>query len=313
MAMTRRDVMLGAAAALLVPGRAEAGLASIGGPAFGSSWRATLAASDAQETARMIGRVLAGVDDCFSPYRPHSALSLFNTAQETGWQVSDAALVEVAKDALEIAGLTDGFFDPTVGPMVGRYGFGPITGRAGRFSEIEVDGGKMRKSAPDLTLDLCGIAKGHALDRVIRALAAEGVESAIIDVGGEVRSLGLHPDGRPWSVAIADPERPGAARRILAPGELAVATSGHAANGVRRRPSTSHIIDPLSRRPADQGLLSVTVLDRSAARADALATALCAAGREAGPDLARRLNISALFLLDGGEEMTGAVETHVLI
>ena len=77
MAMTRRDVMLGAAAVILAPARASAATATIGGPAFGSSWRATVAAPDLQAVERLISRILSEVDACFSPYRSDSDLSRF--------------------------------------------------------------------------------------------------------------------------------------------------------------------------------------------------------------------------------------------
>lgn len=313
MTMTRRGVMLGAAAALLLPQVATAGSLSIGGPAFGSSWRASVVGADGRAISRRIESIIAQADACFSPYRADSALSRFNATRETRWMLVRRDLAFVTGQALEIAAETGGYFDPTVGPLVARQGFGPIAGEVADFTRIAFGDRGLRKRTPEATLDLCGIAKGHALDLIIGALQSEGVTSAIVDVGGEVRALGSHPDGRAWSVAIADPFRPGAARRILDPRGLAVATSGHSANGVRGRAETSHIIDPHRRAPASQRLLSVTVLDRSAARADALATALCAAGAEVGPEVARTLAVPALFILDDAEVMTGGVDAHILV
>ena len=312
--MQRRDFMLGAmGVALVSAGPAIAGARAIGGPAFGSSWRATIpATTDADRARRMIEGILKDVDRRFSPYRPDSALSRFNAAPPAEWQAVDPDFSLVAREALRTAEVTQGCFDPTVGPLVARQGFGPISGSAATFADIGIGEGRLRKATPGATLDLCGIAKGHALDLVCAALEAAGLDRAIVEVGGEVKALGNHPDGRDWVVAIADPLVPGAARRIVAPRGLALATSGHAVNGVRARVNASHIIDPHRRAAARQSLLSVSVFDRSAMRADALATALCAAGREEGEALARRLAIPALFILDDAEHATGGFETHIL-
>ena len=286
----------------------------IGGPAFGSSWRATLPDTrDAEAIVQMIEVVIAEVDACFSPYRKDSALSRFNASLTTSPQVVDPALGQVAATALEIAGMTNGYFDPTVGPLVARQGFGPIAGGAVTFRAIEPDGNRLRKASPDATLDLCGIAKGHALDRIVDALQDVGLTSAIVDVGGEIKAIGSHPESRAWSVGIVDPARPGAVQRVVTPDGMALATSGHAANGVRGRVQTSHIIDPHRRSPAAQSLLSVSVLHSSATWADALATALCAAGPEAGPDLAEHLNIRSLFIFETAERAIGGVGKHILI
>lgn len=314
MDMTRRDLMFGAlGAAMLTPGMAAAETVSVGGAAFGSSWRATVVTMpDAEALQRIVQSVIADIDARFSPYRADSGLSRFNAARTSKWQPIHPMFATVVREALDLAAQTRGYFDPTVGPLVARQGFGPIKGRAATLPEIEIRDQRLRKSHPEATLDLCGIAKGYALDQVTQALAEAGLARALVEIGGEVRALGSHPDGRPWKVAIADPNRPGTARCVMELKGLALATSGHAVHGVRGRASTSHIIDPHRRRPASQVLRSVSVLDRSAMRADAFATALCAAGPDAGPVLAQHLGLRALFIMDGADSMTGGFETHIL-
>ena len=106
-------------------------------------------------------------------------------------------------------------------------------------------------------------------------------------------------------------------RCLVAPGGQALATSGHAVNGVAAPISVSHIINPSLQRPADTDLASVSVLAPKAIEADALATALCAAGSDKGISLAQRLDISALFILRRGGEtsdvMTGRFGERVLV
>lgn len=142
------------------------------------------------------------------------------------------------------------------------------------------------------------------------------MDSAVLEIGGEVRALGTHPSGRAWQIAI---ERPGggAVQRIVAPGRLALATSGHAPQGhAGPRAATSHLIDPAAGRPATGPLAAVSVLAATGRRADALATALAVRGARDGPALARRLGISALFLIrraDGYDEIaTAGFADHII-
>ena len=320
MALTRRAMFLGLLAAGLHARQASAkGLQVEGGLAFGSSWRVTTGGAVHLAAIRpKLEAVFRQVDEQMSPYRASSHLSVFNESRGLFRQNMPPELCAVSGEALRIAKLTDGAFDPTVGPLVSRFGFGPIRGGSGSFRQIEVAPNTLRKALPDLTLDLCGIAKGFALDRAAEVLVAEGVSSAMIELGGEVKALGRHPSGRDWVAAVSDPTAVGfQPYRLVTPFEQVLATSGHAANGVSGLVSTSHIIDTKRLRPASTELASVSVLASSGMEADALATALCASGAAQGIALARRLDVSALFVVRSGHEtsdvMTGRFADHVLI
>ncbi len=318
MMLTRRYMMtIGAAAAAFGPGGASAGTAVTGGSAFGGIWRVVTSDAEVAGMRAAIIRIVAEVDSQMSPYKPESALSRFNRSQSTDWQDVPGPLARVAEHAISMSLFTGGVFDPRVGPLVHRMGFGPISGHGEIGGQVEAVPGALRKTQSGLTLDLCGIAKGHALDRMFDALKVRLSGPFLIELGGEVRAHGQHPSGRSWQVAIEDPT-PGAftARHIVAPGHLALATSGHSANGVTGSVSTSHIIDPRVRRSAVSPVASVSVLAETAERADALATALCAMG-ERGAGFARRHGIDALFLLSGGAVLetvtTGAFADHLMV
>lgn len=320
MPLTRRTMILGMLGSTLGPACASTSRVQIeGGLAFGSSWRITI--DDSTDLARIrptLEGVIAEVDAQMSPYRAASNLSAFNASSAQVWHPMPPALCHVAAQALRIAKLTNGAFDPTVGPTVSRYGFGPIKGGTGHYSGIVATATALRKTSPRLTLDLCGIAKGYALDRIVAALSRAGVVNALVEVGGEVKALGRHPSGRSWNVAIADPSVAGfRTQRIINPGQYALATSGHSANGLSGGLGTSHIIDPHHSKPASTVLLSVSVLAAAATQADALATAFCAAGPEAGVALARRLKVAAMFVVEGGQKptevTTGHFANHILI
>lgn len=317
--MKRRDLILGCGGVVLasaLPAPARAATTALGGDAFGSTWRLVVAAGvDADSARGAIEAVIAQVDATMSPYRAETALSQFNRASHDQWHVMPSDVCAVAGAALEIASLTGGAFDPTIGPLVNRFGFGPIEGQTSGWQALKIDGDALLKAEPGATLDLCGIAKGHALDRIVAALLELGVADGLVELGGEVAAFGHHPDGRDWKVAIEDPRTDGLqAQRIVAPAGQALATSGHRVNGLRGAVATSHIIDPALLRPVDNGIASVSVLAQTAMRADALATALSAMAPGAAPRFAADHGIAALFVADDGHDiMTGAFGEHVVV
>lgn len=323
MPVTRRSFVAGSAAWTAALGlgfasQAEAATVTFGGHAFASTWRVAGGLTLDERLLRpQIEAIIQRVDERMSPWRSDSAISRFNSNPTTGWQPLPDDICQVVAESLAVAKLTNGAFDPTVGPAVARFGFGPIYGGSGSYKAITVHDGAVRKTHHDLTLDLCGIAKGYALDEIANLLRREGVTSALIELGGEVTAIGEHPIGRAWQVAIEQPGTPQVtAHRIIAPGHLALASSGHSPNGYHGRVTLSHLIDPNDLRPAASGLVAVSVLAPTAMRADALATALTVLGPQRGIQCASDLGLPALFLArtDSGltEIMTGSFSGHVV-
>jgi thiamine biosynthesis lipoprotein len=271
--------------------------ATIGGPAFGSWWRACLPSGTRTDQVRAaIAQVIERVDATMSPYRASSELIALNKAPGGRWLGVSSTLEPVLKESLQIAQATCGAFDPTVGPLVHRYGFGPIRdGGASHFTALEVGPQVLRKTTNDTTLDFCGIAKGHALDLMAQAIEALGVDQFLLELGGELLARNRHPEGRPWQVAVDAPDGSHPIVMRLDHGQ-AIATSGQAFQGGRAggRPF-NHIVDVRTGCPVDNGVWSVSVLAGAAMRADALATALYVMGPDAGLDLARRDDLAVLF------------------
>lgn len=288
------------------------------GRAFATDWRITLPDLADPETMRApVQQLLDGIDRAMSPWRAGSEITLFNRAPATVMLSPETALV--AECALALAQDSGGWFDPTVGPLVAQWGFGPIEGDARPdWRGLDLAGRWLAKSRAGLTFDPCGIAKGRALDLMAARLTDAGHRDFLIDLGGELAARGQHPAGRPWQVAIEDP-RPGidaAAAIIALPDGMGIATSGRRAQSYDLAGQTyGHIIDPRHAAPVQGAVASVTVLAAQAMDADGWATALAAAGPQ-GPDLARRRNIAALFLLCLGEELrqitTGGFDRHLL-
>lgn len=318
MALTRRRLLGATAGALLIAAWPAFGGESVrlGGRAFGTSWQVRLrGGGDPEALARDLAADLTRVDQSMSPFRPDSALTRFNLAA-AGWHEADADFVSVTAEALRIAALTRGAFDPSVGPDVGRYGFGPIGGqRAGSFAGVATTRTAISKADPRLTLDLCGIAKGFALDLMAARIAAAGYRDFLAELGGEVLAAGSDANETPWRIGIADPL--GGLHTVIDARGLAVATSGDAVNGYEvggRR--YSHVIDPATDEPVVNDVASVTVLASSAMTADALATALMVMGPEEGLDFAQAHALPVLYLLrspDGLSEVASrSFDSHRL-
>jgi thiamine biosynthesis lipoprotein len=299
---TRRTALGLFGAALALPRKAFASdVETLSGAAFGTRWRVLVPLGKDLQSLRLgIEALFAEIDAQLSPWRTDSAISRFNKGIAAE-QVAEPALLEVTDAALGLARRSRGAFDPTVGPLVARWGFGPIhSGGAPDWRGIIVRSEGLSKTKADLTLDLCGIAKGWALDRAAQLARGEGFDDLLFELGGEFVAIGRNPSGRDWRIGV---EAPGAGfstpAALRLPNGWAVATSGTQAQSyVLNGRVYGHIIDPRTQSPASGRLRSVTVVAENATTADGWATALFAAGEKAGIDLAREQEIAALFLLE---------------
>ena len=281
---------------------------------------------------KRIGGVLENVNAQMSTYRPTSELSRFNDAPENSPVGVSSDTHRVVKQALEVSRLTGGAFDPTVGPLVDLWGFGPGGTRLDAPSKGEItdvfqhvgyqaisateSGSALIKNRSTTRLDLSGIAKGFAVDAIANLIEGAGIAYYLVEIGGEVRARGYSPRGDVWRVGIERPDGY-ARRRVVGLNGKALATSGNYRNffesdGLRY----PHIIDPRDGEPVRHGLASVTVIAKTAMQADALSTALMVIGPEAGIELARRNDMAAFFLInteDGFKEtVTKPFLTHLL-
>lgn len=269
---------------------------------------------DIDQLAQEIDSVLETVNQQMSTYRPDSELSRFNAATAGAWMPVSMDTRLVVDEALRVSQLTGGAFDPSVGPIVDLWGFGPGPGQkrvpspeevaalseSVGFAKVEtrVDRPALRKQTAGLRLDLSGVAKGFGVDKVAALLEARGLSSHLVEVGGELRSSGHGPGGRAWRVGIEKPTAAsGDLQRIIDLDGAALATSGNyrlffESDGQ----SFSHIIDPASGRPVEHDLASATVVARTTMEADALSTSLLVLGPEAGMSFAREHGIAAYFV-----------------
>jgi thiamine biosynthesis lipoprotein len=157
----------------------------------------------------------------------------------------------------------------------------------------------VRKVEPAMQLTVDGIAPGYAVDRIAAELQALGYRDFIVEIGGEVRAQGQRSEGGSWRIAIEVPQTLGREPLVgIRLRDAAVSTSGdyRDARVDRAGQRYSHTIDPRTGRPMQGPLASVTVIDASATRADAYATALMVMGTAAGLEWARQLRVPVLFV-----------------
>lgn len=208
---------------------------------------------------------------------------------------------EILGEAVKICGETDGALDITLYPVLNSWGFTSDDFRIPEpkeitelleyvnYSKICVNGRNV--TIPDgFQLDLGAVAKGYTSDAVADILRENGVESAVINLGGNIRTFGEKPDGSLWKIAVRDPFDTENDMCVIETREASVVTSG---NYERFFEDTDgqrywHILDPLDGFPADNGLVSVTVIGESGLYCDALSTALFVMGEDMAVDFWRK-------------------------
>ena len=268
----------------------------------------------AGEVEAAVVHELQQVDAQLSTWRPDSEVARFNASAAGEWFPVSAPVAAVTLEALSLSRGSGGAFDLTVAPLVRLWGFGPqapadqsvpdaatiaLTMRRVGWRKLEarLDPPALRKRFDGLSLDFSAIGKGHGVDRVAERLNRLGCRSYLIDIGGEVRTLGQGPRGEPWRVGVEQPDG-GAVQWVVRLSGQSAATSGDYRNfrmlDGRR---LSHTIDPRAGAPVSHALASVTVVSASAAEADGLATAIQVLGPDAGWRFARREGLAALLLL----------------
>ncbi|MBQ4369381.1 MAG: FAD:protein FMN transferase [Oscillospiraceae bacterium] len=252
----------------------------------------------------------------------NSALSRFEKGSDV-WLLNNAGgkavtvgpdTAEIIKTALEISRLTGGAFDISIGSASSLWNFTDgkeqlpdeaALEKAAASANYEsiVCKGSSAVLAPGQKIDLGGIAKGYIAGEIAAHLKDNGVESAILDFGGDIVTIGSKPDGTPWSVGLRRPfaEDPDEIWALLPSADEAIVTSGTDRRGFDHAGSWQHhILDRLTGKPVVNDLLSVTVCADDPMRADALATAFFVLGEKDGPPLARELGVGAVFLKNDG-------------
>ena len=296
---------------------------ALNGPTMGTRWSAVFFSAPGLDVAPIQAALQSAVDEVdaqMSTWQTDSHLMRLNRAPVNTLVEVPAHLAHLLSLGMAIGRASGGAFDIGMGDAVQAWGFGP--------QEANVDGirsamaaprrpahellqvtGQLARKQDAITLDLNGIAKGYGVDRLAETLRTCGIASGLVGIDGEMRAMGLRPDGTAWAVAVEAPDTERRApHSVLALQDAAVATSGDYRHWVTvqgRR--MSHTMDPRRGAPLLSSPASVTVVAPTCAEADAWATALMVLGPEAGTALADRQGLSALFLM---RDAAGAVHAR---
>lgn len=253
------------------------------------------------------------IEALFSVTDPQSDISKINKNGGQPVEVSEDTFELISK-SLDFCRETDGALDITVYPVVREWGF--TTGSYNipdrkKLSELLKNTGYKRVSLSDdsvllekgMELDLGSVAKGYCSGRIADIMKQKGVSSALINLGGNVQAIGTKPDGTAWRVGIQDPDNSEEIACTLSVSDCAVVTSGNYERFFVGEDGKKycHIIDPKTGCPADNGIISASIIGKSGLMCDAYSTALFVMGTDKAIEFCRsHQDFEAVFITDSG-------------
>jgi thiamine biosynthesis lipoprotein len=279
--------------------------AKISGKTMGTTYNMTYQFIENGNLKQEIDSILIDFNKSLSTYDSTSTISKFNLSNGKFCfdTKSDKYLLNSLTRALEIAKETNGFFDPTVNPLVNYWGFGyKPKDKSLKPSKSVIDSllknvgykkiGLLTKNdtcciireSPNVQIDLSASAKGHGVDVIGDYLYQLGIENYMVEIGGEIAVRGNNPEGKPWVIGINKPTIGAALEEVQIPIILknqAMATSGNYRNYYESNEITyAHIINPITGYSSPSDILSATVVADDCLTADAFATACMVLGLE---------------------------------
>jgi FAD:protein FMN transferase len=274
---------------------------------------------------REVDSLLQIWNQALSTYIPDSEISRFN--RDSCHSFESPWFLPVLRASSKVYHATGGAFDPTVGPLVNAWGFGPdepavldsatvdrLRNTVG-FDKLSFDDRQVCKHVTGLKLDFSAVAKGYAVDVLGEFLEGKGVRDYLVDIGGELLCKGRKEGGKLWRTAIEDPTVEVFDQRIYAIVDLsdrAVATSGNYRNYyIRDGVRYVHTIDPSTGYPIVHSLLSATVFAADCMSADAFATGFMVLGLEKSIEvLDRNPHIDAYLIYNDAD---GSLRTYATL
>ena len=295
------------------------------GEAQGSYYAITYFDEQGRNFQREIDSIFHAVDMSVNLWVNHSVISKVNRNEEV---TLDSIFIDNFRIAQEAAQFSDGYFDPTISPIVAAWGFSYKRGdsitpqlidslkQLVDYRKVRIENGKVIKENPAMTLDFNAIAQGYTSDLIAAFLDSRGIKNYLVDTGGEIMAHGEKPNGKPWIVGIEKPAEQWDSEQIvhtrIALRDKGLVTSGSTRKYVERDGKRySHCIDPHTGYPVEHQLLSATVLAENSVWADALASICMVMGMEESLPLINSLNgVEAyyIFVNEKGELETFATD-----
>ena len=246
--------------------------------------------------AKKINAEFEAFDLSLNPFNPNSILSKVNRNEAVD---VDQWFTVVFNKAMEVSEQSNGLFDVTAAPLINMWGFGfehyddispAIIDSLKTFigyRKVRLEGRRVVKNDPRIQLSFSAIAKGYACDVIAKLLEREGVKDYLVDIGGEVAAKGKNASGECWRIGINEPEDENTYMRntykdiVQLCEKSGLATSGDYRNFyIKDGKKFAHTINPITGYPAEQNILSATIVAPDCMTADAYATVFMVMGLE---------------------------------
>lgn len=288
------------------------------GTAFGTIYHITYIGERSENLPQKVDSVLRSVNSTFSIFDTNSLVSRINKGEDL--ELNDD-LLKILKQSLAVNKETDGAFECTIQPLVELWGFGRDNSKQ-VVSQQQIDsvkefvgsqsicivGKHIVKQDPRTQLNFNATAKGFAVDKVAQFLKEQGYDNGLVEIGGEIVAWG-DKNGKPWKIGIQKPtetaDGPVDSREQFELNNRAVATSGNYRNFFEKNGHRyTHLLNPVTGKPEETNLLSVTVIAPDCATADAYATAFMVLGLDRSAEILQaHKELEAWFIYSDGKQM----------
>ena len=272
-----------------------------------------------------IDSIFHAVDMSVNLWVDSSVISKVNRNEEV---TLDSIFIDNFRIAQKAARLSDGYFDPTISPIVAAWGFSYKSGdsitpqlidslkQLVNYQKIRIENGKVVKENPNMKLDFNAIAQGYTSDLIASFLESRGIKNYLVDTGGEIMARGSKPNGQPWVVGIEKPAMNWDSEQVVQTRitlrDKGLVTSGSTRKYVERNGRRySHCIDPKTGYPVEHNVLSATVMAENSVWADALASICMVMGMEKSLPLIESMDgveVYYIFVNDQNELETFVTE-----
>lgn len=283
------------------------------GQAQGTTYRIVYEDKLGVDLSKSIDSLFSIMDASMSLWDSNSLISRINANTYSG--VVDQHFEKVFLSSQHISKKTNGYFDVTVGPLVKAWGFSKTKGLASptylqldsirqlvNIKNISLKAGKITKKYPNIQLDFNAIAQGYTVDLIADFFLKKSIVNYLVEIGGEVRASGKNRNAETWKVGVENPSDENKLQAIVALDNQSLATSGsYRKFFLKDGKKYSHAIDPHVGKPVSHNLLSVTVLAKDCATADAYATAFLVMGLGKAKKVAikQKIDFLAIYEDDG--------------
>ena len=295
------------------------------GLAQGSYYAVTYYDAENRNFQPEIDSIFHAVDMSVNLWVDSSIISKVNRNEDV---TLDSIFLDNFRIAMETARLSDGYFDPTISPIVAAWGFSYKSGdsitpqlidslkQLVDYRKIRIENGMVVKENPNMKLDFNAIAQGYTSDLIALFLESRGIKNYLVDTGGEIMARGSKPNGQPWIVGIEKPAENWDSEQVVQT-RITLRDKGLVTSGSTRKYTErngrrySHCIDPKTGYPVEHNVLSATVLAENSVWADALASICMVMGMEKSLPLIESMDgVEAyyIFVDDQNELETFATE-----